>query len=133
MRYLLDTNIWIAYLRKNRRVRTRLVETLTQRHEICIIPVVYYEFLRGLEKLQDPTTLDEMKRFWSTLSYYEGTKAIWDEAIRWWVITTQQNTMPGNRDILIAAFALQLNATIVTRNVRHFLMFPLTVDNWIDD
>jgi PIN domain len=50
MRYVVDTNIWIEFLRKNPKVRTRLREKLAQRdpiNEICIIPVVYYELLRG--------------------------------------------------------------------------------------
>ena len=56
MRYVVDTNIWIEFLRKNPKVRTRLREKLAQRNpinEICIIPVVYYELLRGLEKRRD--------------------------------------------------------------------------------
>src|SRR5436309_721932 len=53
MRYLIDTNIWVAVLRKNQKVRMRLRETQAQGHEICVIPVVYYELLRGLEKRRD--------------------------------------------------------------------------------
>ena len=34
---------------------------------------------------------------------------IWDEAIAgMWVATIRQKTMPGDRDLLIAAFAIQL-------------------------
>jgi predicted nucleic acid-binding protein len=133
MRYVVDTNIWIALLRKNRKVRTRLRETLAQRHEICVIPVVYYELLRGHEKRRDQESINFIKKLWATLSYYEATKHIWDEAIRLWVMTIRQNTMPGDRDILIAAFATQLSATVVTRNVRHFSVFQFSIENWIDD
>jgi predicted nucleic acid-binding protein len=59
MRYIVDTNIWIEFLRKNPKVSTRLREKLAQRNpinEICIIPVVYYELLRGLEKRRDMDT-----------------------------------------------------------------------------
>jgi predicted nucleic acid-binding protein len=40
--------------------------------------------------------------------------------------------MPGERELFIAAFAIQLNATMASRNVRHFSMFPLSIENWID-
>ena len=133
MRYVLDTNIWIEFLRKNPKVRTRLRETLAQRHEICVIPVVYYELLRGLEKRRDIESLHIIKQFWATLSYYEGTKYIWDEAIRLWVTAIRQNKMPGDKDLLIAAFTIQLSATVVSRNVRHFSVFQLSIENWIDD
>src|SRR5437870_1097744 len=104
MRYLVDTNIWIAFLRKNPKVRIRLRETLAQRNEICVIPVVYYELLRGLEKRRDIESINIIKKLWATLSYYECTKQIWDEAIRLWVMTIRQNKMPGDKDLLIAAF-----------------------------
>ena len=133
MRYLIDTNIWIAFLRKNAKVGERLRETIAQRNEICVIPVVYYELLRGLEKRRDIESLSFIKKFWGTLSYYEGTKYIWDEAVRLWVTATRQNTMPGDNDVLIAAFAIQLSATVVSRNVKHFSVFQLSIENWIDD
>src|SRR5262245_55918950 len=133
MLYLVDTNIWIAVLRKNSKAKTRLLETIAQGHEICIIPVVYYELLRGLEKRRDTDSIAFITTLWSTLSYYEITKHIWNEAIRLWVLSTRQNNNPGDKDILIAAFAIQLSATVVTRNVRHFSIFQLPIENSIDD
>ena len=111
----------------------RLRETLAQRNEICVIPVVYYELLRGLEKRRDIESMNIIKKLWATLSYYECTKQIWDEAIRLWVTTIRQNKMPGDKDLLIAAFAIQLSATVVSRNVRHFSVFQFSIENWIDD
>jgi len=111
----------------------RLRETQAQGHEICVIPVVYYELLRGLEKRRDQESIHFIKQYWATLSYYEATKYIWDEAIRLWVMSTSQNTNPGDKDIFIAAFAIQISATVATRNVRHFSIFHLATENWIDD
>jgi predicted nucleic acid-binding protein len=48
MRYVVDTNIWIEFLRKNPKVRTRLREKLVQRdpiNEICIIPEFHQDIL----------------------------------------------------------------------------------------
>jgi predicted nucleic acid-binding protein len=133
MRYVLDTNSWIAaFFRRTPKVKTRLFAALAQGHEICVIPMVYYELIRGLQLKNNMQGLHEIKQFWATVSYYEATKFIWDEAVRLWVMSIKQNKMPGDRDIVIAAFAIQLNATVVTRNVRHFSVFQLPIENWID-
>ncbi len=99
-------------LRKNQKVKTRLLENVAQGHELCVIPVVYYELLCGLEQRRDTASIMFIKTLWATLSYYEATKHIWDEAIRLWVLSTRQNTNPGDKDIFIAAFASQLSATV---------------------
>lgn len=132
MRYVVDSNVWIELLRRNDHVRIRLRGALAQGHEICVVPWVYYEVLRGLEKRRDTSSVAFIKRYWATLSYYEATKLIWDEAIRLWAMTIRQNRMPGDRDVCIAASAIHLEATVVTRNVRHFVMFDFPVENWID-
>ncbi len=133
MRYVLDTNIWIHFLRKRQHVRQRLQQALRNRDEICVIPIVYYELLRGLEKRHDTESLAFIKRFWRTLSYYEATRQIWDEAIRLWVTTVRQNQKREDADILIAAFASHLQATVVTTNVKHFSVFDLRVENWMEE
>ena len=133
MRYVVDTNIWVAFLRKNPKVRTHLRERLAQGHEICVIPIVYFELLRGLEKRRDIETIRSIKQYWSTLSWHECTKHIWDEAVRLWVMAIRQNNKREDADILIAASAIQLSATVVSRNVRHFSIFQLSIENWIDD
>jgi predicted nucleic acid-binding protein len=133
MRYVLDTNTWIAaFFRRTPHVKARLIATLEQGHAVCVIPIVYYELLRGLQRKNNVEGMQEITHFWSLISYYEATKEIWDEAVRLWVISTKHNTMPGDKDILIAAFTRQLGATVVTRNVRHFAFFQLPVENWID-
>ena len=39
----------------------------------------------------------------------------------------------GRADLLVASIALVHNATLVTRNLRHFRQFPrLSVTNWVD-
>jgi predicted nucleic acid-binding protein len=120
MRYVIDTNIWVAFFHKHPKVGPRLFGALNQGHEVCVIPTVYYEFIRGLRYTNNLQLLHDVTEFWRTLSYHEGTKAIWDEATRLWVITKRQNKMPGDKDIFIAAFVIHLNATVVTRNVKHF-------------
>jgi|SRR5215468_7936455 predicted nucleic acid-binding protein len=133
MRYVVDTNIWIAFFRKDPKVLPRLLGTLRQGHDIYVIPIVYYEFIRGFRYTNNLQMLHNATQFWSTLPYYEATKAIWDEASQLWVMTKRLNKMPGDKDIFIAAFAIHLNAIVVTRNEKHFTVFSLPLENWVDD
>jgi predicted nucleic acid-binding protein len=114
-------------------VEPRLLATLKQGHYIAIIPVVYYEYIRGFRYTNNLQMLHRVTQFWSLLSYHEATKAIWDEATRLWAMAKHQNKLPGDKDLLIAAFAIHLNATVVTRNVKHFQNFSFPVENWVDD
>jgi predicted nucleic acid-binding protein len=133
MRYVIDTDIWVAFFRKHPKVRPRLLEVLAQGHDICVIPIVYYEYIRGLRYTNNLQMLHDATQFWSMLSYYEATKTIWDEATRLWAMTKRLNKIPGDKDLLIAAFTIHLNATVVTRNVKHFTIFSFPIENWIDD
>lgn len=130
MRYVLDTNVWIRFLQKNRQVGNRLKQTISNRDEICVVPVVYYELMRGLQKRQDIDSIAYIQQFWRTLSYYEAKKPVWDAAIRLWLQTIRANEKREDADILLAAFASDLGAVIVTDNVRHFDIFGLPVENW---
>jgi predicted nucleic acid-binding protein len=58
MRYVVDTNIWVFYLKKNQQVRQHLRQALTNQDEICIIPIVYFELLRGLQKRNDLESIE---------------------------------------------------------------------------
>ena len=133
MHYVIDTNIWVAFFRKDPKVEPRLLATLKQGHDIGVIPIVYYEYIRGFRYTNNLEMLHRVTQFWSLLSYHEATKAIWDEATRLWVMAKRQNKLPGDKDLLIAAFAIHLNATVVTRNVKHFQIFSFPIENWLDD
>ena len=74
-----------------------------------------------------------IKQYWATLSWYDCTKQIWDEAVRLWVASIRQNNKREDADILIAAFAAQLDATVVTTNAQHFRIFSFPIENWVAD
>jgi predicted nucleic acid-binding protein len=133
MRYVIDSNIWVAFFRKHPKVLPRLLGVLAQGHDVCVIPIVYYEIIRGFRYTNNFEMLHNVTQFWSTLSYYEGTKAMWDEATRLYATTKRQNKFPGDKDIFIAALSIHLNAIVVTRNVKHFQAFSFPIENSVDD
>jgi len=42
MRYVIDTNIWVAFFRKHPKVRPRLLAALAQGDDIYVVPIVYF-------------------------------------------------------------------------------------------
>ena len=130
MRYVVDTNIWIRFLKKERSVRPRLERVLASGDEIVVTPIVYYELLRGLEKRRDTQSIGAIKQLWSEFLYVETSRPIWDEAIRLWVLAIRKNEKQEDADTLIAAFASHLGAVVVTDNEKHFAAFGLTIENW---
>jgi predicted nucleic acid-binding protein len=53
--------------------------------------------------------------------------------VRLWVSSVRQNNKREDADLLIVAFAVQLNATVVTTNEKHFQIFSFPVENWVND
>ncbi len=130
MRYIIDTNIWVKLLRKQKTVKSCLEKVLREGDEIIVTPVEYFELLRGLEKRRDRESIEFIKRFWARLQYIEVSREIWDEAIRLWVSAVNKNEKREDADTLLAAFASKLRAILVTENVKHFLIFNLKTENW---
>ena len=101
-----------------------------ERNELIVTPIAYYEVLRGLMKRDDTESIDFIRRFWDKLRYEEATRAVWDEAVRLWVLAVRRNQKQEDADTLTAAFASVLGCTIVTVNEAHFTAFGLPTENW---
>jgi predicted nucleic acid-binding protein len=131
MRYVVDTNIWIEVMRKHKQACRRLEDSIRNGDDVVVIPVVYFELLRGLEKRGDTESIGFIRSLWGTLPYAECTRPVWDEAIRLWVVGVKANQKREDADVLIAAFASCLGATIVTDNLGHFTSLGLPLENWL--
>lgn len=118
MRYLIDTNIVVDYLRKRRELDPIwLVEG-------CAISVITQaELFYGAERSADPQksfleiekTLKDMKA--DVIVVDENTTKLWaQERVR----LERAGTRIEDFDLLIAATALSLDLELVTGNVRHF-------------
>jgi predicted nucleic acid-binding protein len=132
MRYVIDTNIWIRLLRKERKVRSTLEAVLKRGDEIFIASIVYFELLRGLQARNDTVSIQFIQQLLTAkpLVYQECSKPIWDKAIDLWVSAEISNKARGDADILIAAFATQLGAKVVTENAKHFSHLGVAIENW---
>ncbi|WP_304459772.1 type II toxin-antitoxin system tRNA(fMet)-specific endonuclease VapC [Alicyclobacillus sendaiensis] len=134
MRYLLDTNICIYLInRRNPALIDRFRQYRTGDIGVSVITVAELEY--GVSKSQ------HVERNRAALSAFLLPLEIapFDEraAFQFGVVRAQlesEGRLIGAMDLLIAAHALALDATVVTRNVREFeRVRGLRVENWFDD
>lgn len=130
MRFILDTNAWIAVLRRQKLVVSRLRERLADGHEVLVTPVEYFELLRGLEKRGHREHIEQIKNLWLTLRYCEADRPMWDTAVMLWIASIRRNQKREDADVILAAFAVRHGAVIVTNNRRDFEGFGVLLEDW---
>jgi hypothetical protein len=108
---LIDTSVWIFALRKNSisEIRDR-VNTLLAVNAVAIVGIIKLELLGGVK------TEDEFQRLRNrldTLQIIETNARLWDKAsVLAYELRRKGLTVPST-DILIAATALQTDATVL--------------------
>lgn len=130
MSWLLDTNICIAWLKRDRAVRERLV--LRPRDEVAICSVVKAELFYGARKSQRVhENLELLARFTKELLSWPFD----DEAAEIYGQVRAQAEIVrqpvGPHDLMIAAIALAHDATLVTRNTAELRRISgLRLEQW---
>ena len=131
MSYLLDTNIWIAYLKgKDAPLRDRMTGMGVE--EILLCSPVKAELLYGArrsERVQE--NLARLAPFFARFPScpFDDRAAEQYGLVR--ALLEQQGQPIGGVDLLISGIALAADATVVTRNDREFRRVPgLRVEVW---
>lgn len=129
-RYLLDTNICIAFLRGNRDIADKLISM--GEGNCCLSVITLYELMFGAyyskrEEQEVPKVKLFIERF--------PIISLIDAAEEYAVIKTQlrsQGILIDEFDLMIAATALAGDYILVTDNVKHFQRIKdLKIENWI--
>ena len=130
MRYLLDTNAWIHYLKHaDSPVSARLRRTPAR--EVAVCSVVWAELLHGARKYEKRD--ERVARIERTLAPFRSLPFD-DAAARRYAeirdtLETRGQTI-GPNDLFIAAIALTHGLTLVTNN-REFSRVPgLSIEDW---
>jgi predicted nucleic acid-binding protein len=117
-RYLLDTDVLIDYAKGRNPVVARIRVWLAQGDELGVCAVNVAEFVAGLPPADRP--------YWRTvlgaLDFWPLPFAAAVRAGEWRRDFAQQGQTLATADTLTAAAALQADAALVTRNVRHYPM-----------
>lgn len=113
MRYLIDTNIWIDHFRGDSKITVFLEGIETAKIQTTLSVITEYELLAGCK-----LTPNEEERVHSLLKIFP-VLAITSSIVRQAAYFHRTyNTQIV--DALIAATAFKTNATLLTRNTKHF-------------
>ena len=130
MRYLLDTNVWIHYLKSAAPVEDRLRQTPAR--DIAVCSVVWAELLHGARKYGRRE--ERVAKVERTLSPFRSLPFD-DAAARHYAEIRDdletRGAIIGPNDLLIAAIALANDLTLVTSNHEFSRIEGLRTEDWL--
>jgi tRNA(fMet)-specific endonuclease VapC len=131
-RYLLDTNIWSALIRRANPGLVSHFETL-DRSRIALSPIVLGELQVGYYKGdRTPKRLAVIEAIRSSAEMLIINSRVADTYAQLRAQLEQTGTPIGPNDTWIAAEALQHKLVLVTNNTREFSRVPgLVLENWL--
>lgn len=132
MQYMLDTNICI-YIMKHHPPQVREKLKKTRMGDVLISGIVLAELWYGIGKSQqrekNQAALEDFLNFCVVQHWPHESASIYGE-IR--VALEKKGAVIGGNDLLIAAHAKYLGATLITNNAKEFKRVSgLKVENWI--
>ncbi|NDJ77839.1 MAG: type II toxin-antitoxin system VapC family toxin [Chloroflexi bacterium] len=128
--YVFDTNIISLFLRRDARVRTRWNHMESTEHIILGCPVVWYEIRRGLIAKDAQKQTERFEALYSTFIWQDFEPDDWMLAAEWWANRRAHGLPVGDADLLIAVFARNRDAVLVTDNEKDFANRAVTIENW---
>lgn len=134
--YLLDANILSPILKRNddgEKLKARILDILRRNDHILLSPLVFYEINRGLYQIGAANQIAFFKKLAGYFEWRDLTKNTWDMGAKLWADCRKigQPTGEGlDKDVLIAAQAMEIGATVVTRNTVHFKNLKVAHETW---
>ncbi len=131
-RYLLDTNIWSALIRRSSPQLMQRFETL-ERGSVALSPIVWGELLVGYYKGdRTPKRLAVIDTIRANAEMLSLSSQVSDVYAQLRGQLESVGTLIGPNDTWIAAEALHHKLVLVTDNTREFSRIPgLKVENWL--
>ena len=131
-RYLIDTNIWSALIRRSNAGLLKRFETLERTH-IALSPIVLGELQVGYYKGdRTPKRLAVIETIRTSSELLTINSRVADTYSQLRAQLEQAGTPIGPNDTWIAAEALHHKLVLVTDNTREFSRVPgLQIENWL--
>jgi tRNA(fMet)-specific endonuclease VapC len=129
--YALDANIVIHYLKKQPNVFRKLREAISNGSDIVIPKMVDYELRRGFRAKSNPKKELAYEILLEDCPVSEMNTLSWEKATHVYANLYQKRFTVGEMDMLIAAFCLANNFTLVTNNASDFENIEnLSIEDW---
>ena len=136
MVYVLDTNVIIQYLKQAENVKSHFLIVVSAGHRLLIPRAVDYEVCRGLElsaATKKAAVYKDMTRpsLKGLCEIVDMGEHIWELAKKIYVSLHRKGFTVGEIDILISAFCLHDDYTLVTANTKDFININgLRFEDW---
>ncbi|MDR1001373.1 MAG: PIN domain-containing protein [Clostridiales bacterium] len=131
MRYALDTNTIIRFLRDDPFVRQKFDAAVARGDEIIIPPLVHYEIRRGFLCKSVPKRENSYYILTERCPVGEVSAKSLELGARIYADLYKAKRTVADMDLLIAAFCIAGGCTLVTGNVRHFeVINGLMFEDW---
>ena len=131
--YVLDSNILIRLLRKapNPAISKNFRQAVLQNAKMVIPQVVHYEMLRGLLYSNAKVQEAAYRMFCARYEIGRLTDATWESAAAIYSDLRKGGQTVSDDDILIGAFCIENNYTLVTSNTKDFVnMTGIKIVDW---
>ena len=131
MRYVLDTDPCIFWLKGNRAIEQQILQVGIEHIAVCVITAC--ELAYGSWKPQrHHENLQTLDRLLQTLSMLHTTNRVAQVFGRWKARLEGKGVGLDDADLLIAAITYVHDGILVTHNQTYFARLPeLRIDNWI--
>jgi predicted nucleic acid-binding protein len=131
-RYALDTNMITYYLKGNKTIIDRLADETDNENIIFIPPIVFYEIKRWLLTINSSKKLALFEAMCSLSGIDLIDREILEKASAIYSDLQKRGIAIGDNDILIAAYCIYHDYTLVTNNEKHFKHIAnLKIENWL--
>ena len=121
--YVLDTNVIIHRLRKEANVLKNFNDAVISGHNLVIPRAVDYEICRGFGLLSAPrkeAMYEELTASDGCCKIVDMEESIWNRSKLIYIELYKKGFTVGEIDIIIAAFCLNHDYTLVTANTKDF-------------
>ena len=122
-RYLLDTDVVISFSKQREPAYSWLLGRVRSSDDLGVCDIVVAEFFAGLP----PADRSGWESFFDAMFFWETSPEAARRAGRYRYQFARQGLAIATSDALIAAVAVDVQATLVTGNVRHYPMPDVTL------
>lgn len=130
MHYVFDTNIISWMLSYDQAIIARMNQQIKVDDRILGCPVVWYELRRGLLAKDAKRQMQRFEALYATFLWQDYTRDDWALAADLWSSRRAQGAPVNDADLLIAVFARNRNATLISDNVKDFAGLEVSIENW---